>query len=39
MRERKIGKSIVLQTVQNPDDIWVDPYKGKVLLKFFTQGP
>lgn len=35
MRERKIGQSIILQTVQNPEDINTDRYKGKILSRKF----
>ena len=35
MRQRKIGKSITLQTIQDPDSIEIDPQKGKMLIKKF----
>lgn len=37
MKERGIGKSVVFQTIKNPDDIVNDKYKGRSYLKSFGE--
>lgn len=35
MRERGIGKSIVIQTVMNPDSVDIDEFGGRIFSKQF----